>query len=149
MKQKTITKIRPPIIAVLALSLFSLANCASEQQKQEKSLPPPQPYSATPTTNQTKIGQPSSAAGTANIEVNRTQTIPAIRTVKISGDINRMGAEHFEAIGFTTDQANNIVKYRNEHGAFKSVDELANVPGIDPVAFALEKNKLAVNKTPA
>ena len=40
-------------------------------------------------------------------------------------------------------QATAIVKFRESNGAFKSVDELAKVPGVDVAKIAASKNRLA------
>jgi competence ComEA-like helix-hairpin-helix protein len=45
-------------------------------------------------------------------------------------------------VGLTTDEAEKIVKYRDEHGPFVDFDALVKVPGIDPEK--LEKNKDAI-----
>jgi competence protein ComEA len=47
-----------------------------------------------------------------------------------------------DVVGLTTDEAEKIVKYRDEHGPFVDFDALVKVPGIDPEK--LEKNKDAI-----
>lgn len=55
-------------------------------------------------------------------------------------DINSAGADVLETLpGVGLMTAMEIVKYRNLHGPFKSVDDLDNVPGIGPKT--LEKIK--------
>lgn len=47
-------------------------------------------------------------------------------------------------------KAEAIIKYRKEHGPFKSVDELVNVPGIGEKTVDNNRNNLTVGKgTPA
>ncbi len=46
-------------------------------------------------------------------------------------------------------KAQAIVQYRKEHGPFKSVDELANVPGIGEKTVAKNRNNLTVGKSSA
>jgi competence protein ComEA len=41
-----------------------------------------------------------------------------------------------------TDAADAIAKYRDTHGRFKSVDDLAKVPGIDTAKIAAKKDRL-------
>lgn len=46
-------------------------------------------------------------------------------------------------------KAQAIVQYRKEHGPFKSVDELANVPGIGEKTVEKNRNNLSVGKSSA
>lgn len=46
-------------------------------------------------------------------------------------------------------KAQAIVQYRKEHGPFKSVDELANVPGIGEKTVAKNRNNLTLGKSGA
>lgn len=46
-------------------------------------------------------------------------------------------------------KAQAIVKYRKEHGPFKSVDELADVPGIGEKTVQKNRNNLTVGKSGA
>ncbi len=58
-------------------------------------------------------------------------------------NINRsVAADIADVIGLTADEAQTIVKYRDEHGPFTDFDALARVPGVDPEK--LEKNKDAI-----
>lgn len=43
-------------------------------------------------------------------------------------------------------KAQAIVQYRKEHGPFRSVDDLANVPGIGPKTVANNRANLTVGK---
>jgi len=44
-------------------------------------------------------------------------------------------------------KAHAIVQYRKEHGPFKSIDELANVPGIGEKTVEKNRNNLTVGKS--
>ena len=44
-------------------------------------------------------------------------------------------------------KAQAIIQYRKEHGPFKSVDELANVPGIGEKTVAKNRNNLTIGKS--
>ncbi len=57
--------------------------------------------------------------------------MPAI-TLASSVNINHADAEMISTTlkGIGDKKAQAIIDYRNEHGAFRSVDELLNVPGI-------------------
>jgi competence protein ComEA len=58
-------------------------------------------------------------------------------------NINRsVAADIAEAVGLTTEEAQAIVKYRDENGPFADFDAVAKVPGVDPKK--LEKNKDAL-----
>jgi competence protein ComEA len=58
-------------------------------------------------------------------------------------NVNRStAADIADAVGLTADEAQKIVKYRDDHGPFADFDALAKVPGVD--AAKLEKNKDAI-----
>lgn len=44
-------------------------------------------------------------------------------------------------------KAQAIIRYRKEHGPFKSVDELANVPGIGEKTVEKNRNNMTVGKS--
>lgn len=65
-------------------------------------------------------------------------------------NINTADAPGLMAIkGVGEKKAQAIVKYRKEHGPFKSVDELANVPGIGEKTVDKNRNNLTVGKSGA
>jgi competence protein ComEA len=58
-------------------------------------------------------------------------------------NVNRSTAPDIaDAVGLTAEEAQKIVKYREDHGPFADFDALAKVPGVD--ATKLEKNKDAI-----
>jgi competence protein ComEA len=58
-------------------------------------------------------------------------------------NVNRSTAPDIaDAVGLTENEAQNIVKYRDDHGPFADFEALAKVPGVD--AEKLEKNKDAI-----
>jgi competence protein ComEA len=58
-------------------------------------------------------------------------------------NINRSAAADIaDAVGLTAEEAQAIVKYRDDNGPFADFDALAKVPGVD--ATKLEKNKDAI-----
>ena len=58
-------------------------------------------------------------------------------------NVNRsVAADIAEAVGLTTEEAQAIVKYRDENGPFADFDAVTKVPGVDPKK--LEKNKDAI-----
>jgi competence protein ComEA len=58
-------------------------------------------------------------------------------------NVNKADAEDIVAgLGVSDVHAKAIVKYRDEKGAFKSIDDLQKVPGIDAKAIEAKKNKL-------
>ena len=60
-------------------------------------------------------------------------------------DINTATATELATIkGIGPKKAEAIVNYRNEHGAFQSVDDLVNVPGIKAKTLANIKDKVSV-----
>jgi competence protein ComEA len=63
-------------------------------------------------------------------------------------DINTATAKDLKALkGVGSKKAEAIVKYRDEHGPFQSVDELRKVKGIGPKILSDNKDKLTVGKT--
>lgn len=67
----------------------------------------------------------------ATAQVNPTTTAPATASALVN--INTASASELDAlphVGPAT--AQKIIDYRTQHGAFKSVDDLINVPGIGP-----------------
>jgi len=63
-------------------------------------------------------------------------------------NINTADAPTLMAIkGVGEKKAQAIVKYRKEHGPFKSVDELANVPGIGEKTVQKNRTNLTVGKS--
>ena len=58
-------------------------------------------------------------------------------------NVNKADAEDIVAgLGVSDAHASAIVKYREEKGPFKSVEDLQKVPGIDAKAIEAKKNKL-------
>jgi competence protein ComEA len=52
-------------------------------------------------------------------------------------------AELANGLGFTDAQASAVVQYRSENGKFKSIADLAKVPGMDAATLEAKKSKLA------
>lgn len=60
-------------------------------------------------------------------------------------DINTATAAELETLkGIGPKKAEAIVKYRTEHGAFQSLDDLVKVPGIGPKTMNDLKDKISV-----
>ena len=60
-------------------------------------------------------------------------------------NINTADAEQIATLkGIGSALAQRIIDYRNEHGAFKSIDEIKNVQGIGEKKFADFKDKLTI-----
>lgn len=49
-------------------------------------------------------------------------------------------------VGLSPQMSHNIVNYRKEHGAFKSVDDLLNVKGMTPQKLDSIRSKITVSK---
>lgn len=77
------------------------------------------------------LGLVTGAAWAAPVNINSADAITLASAIK--------------GVGETKAQA--IVKYRKEHGPFRSVDELMNVPGIGAKTVEHNRANLTVGKT--
>lgn len=61
-------------------------------------------------------------------------------------DINSATPSQLEAVkGIGPSKAKAIAEYRDKHGAFKSLDDLANIKGFGKASIAKLKGELSVN----
>jgi competence protein ComEA len=59
-------------------------------------------------------------------------------------NVNKATAIELESgLSLRRSQAAAVIRYRNEHGDFKSLDDLKKVPGIDAAALEEKKDRLA------
>ena len=101
------------------------------------------------------LGETQRHAGEAKVrserQVTRTITseseIPTVQSQTVKGDINRMEEKHFRALGFPKDVAENIVEYRDDHGPFKSVNDLEQVEGVDEAMLSRVRTKLGASRS--
>jgi competence protein ComEA len=70
------------------------------------------------------------------------QTMNGLVNINTADEAALLALDH---IGKAKAQA--IVKYRQEHGMFKSIDELKAVPGIGDRVFAAIRDKITVEDT--
>ena len=77
--------------------------------------------------------------------VEKREDIPVVRSTHMGANINKMNVQNFATLGFPGPVAQKIVKYRDDHGDFKSVDDLKNVEGMDQAGLERIKPKLAVD----
>jgi len=61
-------------------------------------------------------------------------------------DVNQADAETLVKMldGISTEFATALVEYRGKHGSFKSIDEIAQVPGLTKEAFERNKERIAI-----
>jgi len=80
-----------------------------------------------------------SGIGVKTIEKNKDKLI-------VSVDVNQADAETLVKMldGISTEFALSLVEYRSKHGAYKSVDEIAQVPGLTKEAFERNKERFAI-----
>ncbi|MCF6281655.1 MAG: helix-hairpin-helix domain-containing protein [Candidatus Polarisedimenticolaceae bacterium] len=73
--------------------------------------------------------------------------MPAI-SLATSVDINSANAEMISSSlkGIGDKKAQAIIDYRNEHGAFQSLDDLVNVPGIGEKTLQRLRSKLSLGE---
>jgi competence protein ComEA len=66
-------------------------------------------------------------------------------TLGIRLDLNAAGVAEFDALpGIGPSRARAIVRYREEHGRFAAVEELARIPGFGPAALARVRDRVEV-----
>lgn len=77
--------------------------------------------------------------GAKTIEKNKDKLIAAV-------DVNQATVETLvKALdGISTESATSLVEYRSQHGAFKSVDDIAQVPGLTKEAFERNKERFSI-----
>src|SRR3954469_20311898 len=84
-----------------------------------------------------QMGHDTTDQGSQTIETKKVTTetvkerIPTVEEKHVKADINRMSADEFQKLGLSKSVAENVTKYRSEHGEFRSIDDLRNVPGMN------------------
>lgn len=64
-------------------------------------------------------------------------------------NINTASQYELESLpGIGTSKAIAIIRYRQDHGGFKSIEEIKNVPGIGQSMFELIKDRVTINPIP-
>src|SRR5687768_14901697 len=100
----------------ISLFVFALVSCSSGRKDTNQ-------LGSHTTEGETKI------MTKRQVTVTEKSDIPTLRVNEVKADINRMEEKHFVALGYPEDVAKNIVEYRDDHGAFKSIDDLRKVDG--------------------
>ncbi len=73
------------------------------------------------------------------------KNFPADEVPKIN--VNKAAAIEFESgLSLRRSQAAAIIKYREDHGPFKSIEDLKKVPGVDPAKIEAKKDRLIFDK---
>ncbi|MEZ5671802.1 MAG: helix-hairpin-helix domain-containing protein [Thiotrichaceae bacterium] len=77
--------------------------------------------------------------GAKTIEKNKDKLVASV-------DVNQASAETLvKALdGISTESAAALVEYRGKHGAFKSIEEIAQVPGLAKEAFERNKERFSI-----
>ena len=89
----------------------------------------------------------SDAGGTGATKPARTLVVTP--TIQYPIDINSAPLSLLEEIpGIGPTKANAILTYRQEHGPFKKIEDIQNVPGIGTGLFAAMKDLITVNPEP-
>jgi DNA uptake protein ComE-like DNA-binding protein len=74
------------------------------------------------------------------------ESIPTVAITQHKADINRMDSKDFMAMGLSKDAADRVVKYRKDHGDFKSMNDLSQVPGISASWLNTNRDKLGLSQ---
>ncbi|MDD1013488.1 ComEA family DNA-binding protein [Pseudomonas rubra] len=87
----------------------------------------------------------SLSAMAAQVQVEPTAAMVTLPAAKL--DLNHADATTLQStlVGIGKTKAEAIVAYRNEHGAFTSVDELLEIKGIGKALLDRNRDKLTVN----
>ena len=65
------------------------------------------------------------------------------KTLPLKIAVNKAGADELASgLGLTKTAAAAIVEYRQKNGAFRSVDDLKKVPGLDPADIETKKDRI-------
>lgn len=75
------------------------------------------------------------------------EDVPTASYCEQKADINRMNEKHFTALGFDPATAKRIVDQRKKAGGFESVDQLAQIQGVDQSLFQELQPDLTASKT--
>jgi competence protein ComEA len=74
-----------------------------------------------------------------------SESIPVVEEKHAKADINRLSADEFVKLGLSRAEADRIVKHRDEHGKFSSVDDLRNVPGLNAQWLGKMRDRLGAS----
>lgn len=86
-------------------------------------------------------GMKASDAEVATVLDYLTRNYPADDVPRLK--VNSADAIEFESIlSLKRSQANALIKYREQHGKFKSIEDLKKVPGLDPAKLEAKKDRL-------
>ncbi|MDP3816917.1 helix-hairpin-helix domain-containing protein [Pseudomonas sp.] len=86
-----------------------------------------------------------SAAEVSADQVSPTETVQVAEAVKVNLNTADAATLERELLGIGQVKAEAIVAYRDEHGAFASVDELLEVKGIGEATLEKNREKLSIN----
>lgn len=69
-------------------------------------------------------------------------------TIAASVNINKADANHLETamVGIGSEKAAAIIQYRDEHGPFTSIDDLAKVKGVGEKTIEKNRDSLTVSE---
>jgi competence protein ComEA len=57
-------------------------------------------------------------------------------------NVNKAGELELESLSLTRAEAEAVVQYRTDKGAFKTLDDLKNVPGLDYKKIEAKKSRI-------
>ena len=87
--------------------------------------------------------QLKAASVETEVEVPQEEILPDLSPL----DLNTAAMEELQELpGIGPELAERIVAYREEHGAFRSVEEIMEVPGIGEGKFAALEGRIVVNE---
>lgn len=103
-------------------------------------------------TDTQNIGTRDVEEGEAEVSVRRRVVVrqmeemdlPTVKICEEYADLNELGADQLAALGVTQSAAQAIVQYREENGAFASLNQLTQVEGVDSNVLGTLRDAVAV-----
>ena len=139
----------PLYFAVLALS--GLAACTDQDKYSNRPSDGAEQPGEPGRADRENLGEISKDTGREVVERRKQiieterESVPTVEEKRVRADINRMDTEDFAALGLPRNVAENITRYRDEHGKFRSLDDLKRIPGVSGAWLDRNRGKLGLS----
>jgi len=146
------TILKTTVLSTLAVGLLALTACDSNRTDRAATNTDAEKREQTQVTGvqSNELNKTEEEKGSDKVSVQKQVTrtitseerVPTILEGQKKLDINRMSAGDWTGLGMPKTIADNIVKYRDDHKGFKSIDELKQVPGVNDTMLRPFQGKL-------